>query len=92
MVTTTELTVPQHLAACTGLDDPVFRAASQLADAWGPALARAERIGFENGRIVGRAEAEREMAESWRAAVKPIRAVLAQPTQAEMAIIRGEVA
>ena len=68
------------LAECSGPDDRTFRAASLLADAWGPALARADRLGFERGYTAGFYDAEREMADAWARAAKPIRDVQARPT------------
>lgn len=53
------------LATCTGPDDPRFRAAEMLADAWQPALATAERIGYGNGYAAGYWAAEQEMGEAW---------------------------
>jgi hypothetical protein len=63
-----------HLADCTGPDDPTFRAVSLLADAWGPALNRSYRLGFDNGYAAGFWEAEHDMARAWARAVKPVRA------------------
>lgn len=79
------------LAEATGPDDPVFRAASLLADAWQPALNRSYRLGFENGYAAGLYEAEQDMAAAWAKAARPIREVLKQPTRDELARRRGEV-
>lgn len=72
------------LEACTGPDDPAFRAASLLADAWQPALDRSYRLGYENGYAAGFWEAEQDMQRAWENAAQPIRDTLAQPTRADL--------
>lgn len=72
------------LAEATSIDDPLFRAASLLADAWQPALARSYRLGYDNGYAAGFYEAEQDMAASWAAAAAPIRDTLKQPTMNEL--------
>lgn len=79
-----------YLAEPSGPDDPTFRAASLLADAWGPALDRSYRLGWENGYAAGFYEAEKDMAEAWAKAARPIRAALAQPTWEQLQRRRGE--
>lgn len=79
-----------ELASCTGLDDPRFRAAELLAEAWAPALARAQRLGYEAGYAAGYRAAEDEMREAWAQMRRKITATLAQPTCEELAARRGE--
>lgn len=74
-----------YLAEATGPDDPIFRAASLVADAWAPALDRSYRIGYENGYAAGFYEAEQDMARAWAMAAKPIRDVLKMPARGEPA-------
>lgn len=78
------------VAAATGPDDPVFRAASLLADAWQPALNCSYRLGYENGYAAGFYEAEQDMAAAWAKAARLVRDTLSMPTHAELLKIRGE--
>jgi hypothetical protein len=79
------------LAQVAGPDDPTFRAASLLADSWGPALAAADRLGYARGYSDGYGAAELEMANAWRAvAGKVEKGLKATPTREVLAARRGE--
>lgn len=71
-----------------GPDDPRWRAVELLADAWGPALRRSHDMGHAAGFEAGRWWAEREMAQAWSKAIRPIVATLRYPTQDELRIVR----
>jgi len=74
----------------TGPEDPRWRAAELLADAWGPALERSYHLGYASGYDAGRWSAEHEMAEAWAQMASKITATLAQPTHDELQARRGE--
>lgn len=57
----------------TADDDSYGRAAQLLADAWGPALAAAQCLGYERGYARGHADAESAMAISWAELVRQVR-------------------
>ncbi len=78
------------LVNATGPEDPQFRAACLLADAWGPALDRSYRLGYENGYVAGFYEAEKREADEWRAVAEAITPVLRMPKQDELRARRGE--
>ena len=66
------------------------RAAELLADAWGPALERSHRLGYETGRRRGRAEGVAEEREAWNRIIGVYRATASRPTFAELQERRGE--
>jgi hypothetical protein len=80
------------LEECTGLDDPRWRAAEMIADAWQPALAHSYEMGRQDGYAAGYAEAERDMAARWHSMWTKTRKVLRRPTFAELQRRRGEAA
>ncbi len=74
-----------ELRKCTGPDDPRFKALEIIADAWQPALAAAQNLGYRSGYAAGCWDTESEAAEQWRRMLGPIQATLRQPTYAELA-------
>ena len=81
------------LAGISSHEDPTFRAAEMLADAWGPALAAADRMGYERGYTYGYRAAEKEMADAWHQVASKIeRELKATPTREQLAKRRGETA
>jgi hypothetical protein len=65
-------------------------AALRIADAWGPALNRSYELGWEDGYRRGRADESAAVAADWHEVWVKTRAVLAQPTYAELKKRRGE--
>ena len=65
-------------------------AAMRIADAWGPALNRSYELGWQDGYRRGRADEAAAVAADWHEVWAKTRAVLAQPTHAELKTRRGE--
>jgi hypothetical protein len=80
-----------ELLAGKALEDgrPVA-AAMRIADAWGPALNLSYQLGWEDGYRRGRADEAAAVAADWHEVWVKTRAVLAQPTYAELKRRRGE--
>jgi hypothetical protein len=64
--------------------------ALRIADAWGPALNRSYELGWQDGYRRGRADEAAATAADWHQVWVKTRAVLAQPTHAELKARRGE--
>lgn len=78
-----------ELDKCTGLDDPRWRAVELLAGAWQPALAAAQRLGYDIGYTAGYWAAEHDMADAWHEVAEKVRELARRPTLAELAARRG---
>jgi hypothetical protein len=64
--------------------EATHRAAELLADAWGPALECAHRLGYETGYARGWLEGRNEEREAWNKIIGCYRDTTAQPTFAEL--------
>ena len=71
-------------------DGRPLAAALRIADAWGPALNLSYELGWQDGYRRGRADEAAATADDWHALWLRTRAVLAQPTHAELKARRGE--
>lgn len=63
---------------------PLDQAASVLADAWAPALAKAYELGKVDGYATGARDVERQFAESWAVLAAEVRARASRPSAAEL--------
>jgi hypothetical protein len=73
-------------------DDPRWHLGRMVADAWGPALGSAQRLGHAAGYACGYEAAEADMAASWRQARLAITETLRRPTFAELQLRRNRSA
>jgi hypothetical protein len=89
-VTPGRLSDAEALAAESLEDGRPVAAALRIADAWGPALNRSYELGWKDGYRRGRADEAAAVAADWHAIWLKTRAVLAQPTDAELKKRRGE--
>ena len=71
-------------------DGHPIAAALLLADAWGPALNRSYELGWQDGYRRGQADEAAAVAADWHEVWVKTRAVLTQPTYAELKKRRGE--
>jgi hypothetical protein len=71
-------------------DGHPIAAALLLADAWGPALNRSYQLGWQDGYRRSRADEAAAVAADWHQVWVKTRAVLTQPTHAELKKRRGE--
>jgi hypothetical protein len=62
----------------------------RIADAWGPALNLSYELGWKDGYCRGRADEAAAVAADWHALWVKTRAVLDQPSHAELKRRRGE--
>ena len=69
-----------------------WRAVQILADAWGPALARSYRLGYQNGFRAGVVAGRAEEADAWQKIMGVWRQTVKRPSFAELKRRRGEAA
>ena len=74
----------------TGPADPHWRAVQLLADYWGPALAAAQRLGFDLGYREGLVAGRCEESDAWNKIIGTWRETIKRPMFAELQRRRGE--